>query len=286
MYVSIHECIYLSINHHTDIENSIIDFKDRSITNCIYDKCKSVFEDQTNHLQENRPYHEILLMEDFKSFKKETGKKIAHLDHLLSRKRVLSPKNKQVKASTPLQSANSVTKNSFNLNKKIFQKEHSPNIFFRNNRVGVDRDVNEDFRFVFLNANLNNSSWKWNMRIVKLYGYIGLGVCYKEDIIEKNYRYVETLHHSSYVMCTDGNIWNCSNINENGIYLDNLRQIDEGDEITMNYCHIKKTLKLSYNKINITMSKVDSKILKTLTPCLIFQYPGDEIEIIELKQII
>ena len=63
-------------------------------------------------------------------------------------------------------------------------------------------------------------------------------------------------------------------------------QIDEGDEITMNYCHIKKTLKLSYNKINITMSKVDSKILKTLTPCLIFQYPGDEIEIIELKQII
>jgi hypothetical protein len=282
----INECAY-NYFQHEETESSEDDLLNEGQNNvCIYEKCNLVFQDPTKHLQENRPYHETLLMEDFKSFKKETGKKIEYLDSLLTRKRKSPPPKNHVESSTNINKFNFNTKNSLYINHKVFLKDHSPHIFFRNNRVGVEKEVREEFRFAFLNANLNNSSWKWRLKIIKLNGYIGFGVCYREEIIEKNYRYVETVHHSTFVMCTDGNLWNCKNNLENGTFKEILSNIESEDEIIFTYSHKKSNLMLSYMNRTIMLTKVNTQILRTLTPCIIFQYPGDEIEVLELKELI
>jgi hypothetical protein len=284
--IHLNEC---SFNNFQDEETESFQndlFQEEPKNTCIYEKCNSVFEDLTKHLQEKRPYHETLLMDDFKSFKKGTGKKIAYLDFLLSRKRKPSPQKKREERSPNLNQFNSSSNQSLYINEKFFQKEHSHNIFFRNNRARVEKGVREEFRFVFLNANLNNSSWKWRLKIINLNGYIGLGVCYKEDLIGKNFRYVEMLHHSTFVMCTDGNLWNCKNFSENGSFKEILRRIDRDDEIFFTYSHVKRKLTMTYKNVNMTLTKVDTQILMTLTPCIIFQYPEDEIEVLELNKLI
>lgn len=303
---------YFHNNDEKEIE--VIDkeiSKKKSFDVCIYDGCDKVCIDLQKHLNDYRIYHEKIFMIKFNEFKEETLKKLKSFDELLiSKKRInlieeenideqnespniISAKNsipRRIKeidilnSNRPVESVRllkSITrKNTYDTVKTdilINENEHSNEIQICNNFVKVKNNVDEKYRFVFLEAHLNINSWKWIVKIIRLNGYIAFGVCFKDEIISKRYTYTHHYLHSTFVFCTDGHLWNCKNTDENGKIEKSLRSIGKGDEIEIFYDLKKSELICKFGISELKLTNVKSDALNNLTPCVIFQYPEDEI---------
>jgi hypothetical protein len=163
---------------------------------------------------------------------------------------------------------------------QINNKEHSSNIIIIGKRVKVDKNVEEKYRFAFADAKLNYSSWKWKVKIIKMKEWIALGACFKDEIIAGNYKYTKYLNHSTFVVTSNGFIWNCLNQNENGDRIDFL-ELDEGDIVEFSYDIILNKLICYFKHHVVTLTKVKAGLINFLVPCVIFQNEGDEVEFIE-----
>lgn len=59
----------------------------------------------------------------------------------------------------------------------------------------------------------------WVMKIVKLVGWIGLGVCLKDKIVSGGYKFTyENLGHGSYMISSNGYSWSSSVKTSNSAY--------------------------------------------------------------------
>ncbi len=59
----------------------------------------------------------------------------------------------------------------------------------------------------------------WVMKIIKLVGWIGLGICIKSKILESGYKFhYENLGHGSYMISSNGYSWSSSVKTHNSAY--------------------------------------------------------------------
>ena len=58
------------------------------------------------------------------------------------------------------------------------------------------------------------------LRVVKLSGWIGLGVCIKDKIVGVGYKFTyENLGHGSYLISSNGYTWSSSKLANNSAYV-------------------------------------------------------------------
>ncbi len=66
----------------------------------------------------------------------------------------------------------------------------------------------------------NKRKIAWVLRVVKLSGWIGLGVCIKDKIVGAGYKFTyENLGHGSYLISSNGYTWSSSKQANNSAYV-------------------------------------------------------------------
>ena len=178
-----------------------------------------------------------------------------------------SKKNIEIKENefSPKENKNSKTpkKTQINLCESNFSmntKEHSAFIELLGKRVRINGSGKEKkFRFAFADVNLNISSWKWKIKVIKLKDWAAFGACFKDEIISSNYKYTKPLNHSTFVISSNGYVWNCLNEVQNGKYFDFL-EINEGDELEFHYDNVNQKLICKVKKNFIPFKKNHTNI--------------------------
>jgi len=159
-------------------------------------------------------------------------------------------------------------------------REHSPCIELNGKTISVKGTSDKKYRFAFAEMILNYSSWKWKVKVNKMKNWIGLGCCFKDEIIAGGYKYVKPLQHSTFIVSSNGYMWNCLNAEQNSDYVEKL-QYDEGDTLEFGYDLEKKVLTCKFKSLVVELTKVKASLINFLVPCVILTDEGDEVQFLE-----
>jgi len=137
-------------------------------------------------------------------------------------------------------------------------------------------------RFVFGLTELNNSEFKWRIRVLKISHWFGFGVCQKDRTILSGYKFFKgkekEINHGTFIFSSNGYCWNGNQMEEDNIALKNFIQPKPGDVISLNYKLKTCELICQINQNTYKLSKVVAGNDK-LVPCFIFLFNGDEVKI-------
>lgn len=153
--------------------------------------------------------------------------------------------------------------------------EFSRGIKIIGNRV-INKGTTVKHRFAFMNIYLNETPLKWTVEIINIKEWVGLGVCLKDEIITSGFKFEKPLLHSTFLITSNGYIWNCRNQYENGSQIKNLILKDH-DVIKFKYLLEKRTLIAKYNGNKIQLTNIYSPKLNFLVPCVILLHENDEV---------
>ncbi len=149
-----------------------------------------------------------------------------------------------------------------------------------NTATCVTTNKNEH-KFAMANNILNGSNCIWKVKVVKSSGWMGIGVCLKELIISNKLKFVgnkNNFMHGTFMVSTNGYIWNTNEEKEDNTMILNSEKIKSGDEIEFVFDDVKEQLKISVNgKFLTTLNKVNYPKGNCLVPCVIFLSPGDQV---------
>jgi hypothetical protein len=154
--------------------------------------------------------------------------------------------------------------------------EFSRGIKIMGNRV-INKGTTVKHRFAFMSSYLNENSLKWTVEIVNIKEWVGLGVCLKDEIISSGYKFEKPLLHSTFLITSNGYIWNCRNQLENGSQIKNLCLKDK-DIVKFKYILNERTLIAKYNGNKIQLTNIYSPKLNFLVPCVILLHENDQVE--------
>jgi hypothetical protein len=154
--------------------------------------------------------------------------------------------------------------------------EFSRGIKIIGNRV-INKGTTVKHRFAFMSIYLNENSLKWTVEIVNIKEWVGLGVCLKDEIISSGYKFEKPLLHSTFLITSNGYIWNCRNQLENGSQIKNLC-LKDNDVVKFKYLLNERTLIAKYNGNRIQLTNIYSPKLNFLVPCVILLHENDQVE--------
>ena len=141
----------------------------------------------------------------------------------------------------------------------------------------INRGISVKHRFAFMNYFLNETSLKWTVEIKSIKEWIGLGICFKDEIIVSGFKFEKPLLHSTFLITSNGYVWNCMNEKENGIDFSFL-MLKKGDIVKFHYDKVKCCLRAKFNDHKIELTNVFSQRLNFLVPCVILLHENDEVE--------
>ena len=194
-----------------------------------------------------------------------------------------SPKEKKKIDNTFIKSPTRNNPSKLSITKLILNTiDHSTSLSFFGKRVKVNIGSEEKYRFAFAENTLNFASYRWKVKIHKFKDWVGLGACFKDEIIADKYSYTKVLNHNTFIFASNGFIWNCLNHTENGDQHESMI-FEEGEVIEFSYDHSKYQLNCQHKGKNYLLTKVKPKLLNFLVPCVILKDSGDEVEFIELN---
>ena len=141
----------------------------------------------------------------------------------------------------------------------------------------INKATTVKHRFGFMNYVLNETSLKWSVEIKRIKEWIGLGICFKDEIIVSGFKFDKPLLHSSFLISSNGYVWNCFNEEENGIEYSFLI-LEKGDIIKFHFDNNYKILTIKFKEHKIKLTKIHSQKMNFLVPCVILLNENDEVE--------
>jgi hypothetical protein len=127
--------------------------------------------------------------------------------------------------------------------------------------------------------------YKWRVRLIKVTGWVALGMCYKETVIANNYKFIHGKNlinnHGAFVFSLNGYRWNTSVKNEDNQKNSNFPKIniEENNEVVLEYIPAMKLLLFNYGKYQAKLKYVNVEQGRTLLPCVVMVYDDTELEI-------
>jgi hypothetical protein len=115
------------------------------------------------------------------------------------------------------------------------------------------------------------------------YGWIGLGACVKEIVINNEYKFTspnKDFYHGNFLISSNGFSWNSNVPNENNKKIQMIPKFSKGLEISFSYSCLEKSLNIKFNDFSFTLNNVlsDPRRGVSLVPCVLFINPGDSVE--------
>lgn len=155
------------------------------------------------------------------------------------------------------------------------------------NMVKLAVSTKNEHRFALANNVLNNTNCEWVVKIKRLSGWMGIGVCLKELVISNKFKLTATRQnfiHGTFLISSNNYIWNSNNYEENDKMLPDCPKLKTGDEIHFKYEYKKETLEFtitnphypeqSYTK---TLTEISHPKGNYLVPCVVFLSLNDEV---------
>jgi len=157
------------------------------------------------------------------------------------------------------------------------------------NRISVCKCNNLENIISMIDYPLNNPKriYRWKIRLIKVTGWIAIGICYKETVISNNYKFVFGKNiinsHGVFVFSLNGYKWNTSVKNEDNQKTCNFPKInlEENNEVQLEYNPTNKLLLFNYGNYQAKLKYINADGTKTILPCVIMA--GDESELEVLK---
>ena len=177
----------------------------------------------------------------------------------------------------------------------IFPKTISIN----NNRAKLLSNDRSQQLFLFSHIDINcyddlynlNNYYKWTITLITSSSWLGIGICDKTQVVMNGLKFnpIKKGNYNSgtFLLSTNGYIWNANNHNQSNIQITD--SLSNGNVITFKFFPCKQQLQIQIeNKekeycIFETLNNVFPHKGKTLTPCVIFLHPLDEIEMSEIS---
>ena len=151
--------------------------------------------------------------------------------------------------------------------------------------------------FLFSSTDINcydksydiNSYVKWTINLITCSSWLGIGICDKTQVVMNGLKFnpikKDNYNNGVFLLSSNGYIWNSNNSTQNNIQIN--ETLNEGDSVTFKYIPFKKQLQfqiktsssLPQEQVNESLDEVFPSKGETLTPCIIFLHPLDEIEI-------
>jgi hypothetical protein len=153
-----------------------------------------------------------------------------------------------------------------------------------NARFLDDGSVKKEHKFVLTCTGINNRNCEWGVKINKITGWLGVGICIKELVISNKLRFSEyksNFQHGTYMISSNGYIWNTNNPEENNTFLQSCPKFQAGDTIRFKFEPERKYLSFAiFNKdgskiFSSRLTKVECAREVTLVPCAVFVFPGE-----------
>ena len=155
----------------------------------------------------------------------------------------------------------------------------SKGITINSNSAICSANSKNEHRCVFANIILNDTEKKWQVKVVSLKNWLGVGVSLKEVVICNKFKFVYSnplFNHGTYMISSNGISWNSNNQKENNTKIKNFPGIKVGDVITLNYNAKKSELEFNIGEFEYVMHDVVS-IRAFLVPTVVFLSLGDEV---------
>lgn len=206
---------------------------------------------------------------------------------LLGKKRNLSPVQRVLKIMhQPIFKINQGNDNDIddNDNNSSFFDNSSliKGLLFNGNKVTCDTSPTEH-RYAFCNFNINSKDkiTQWKIKIIKYSQWIGLGVCDKQKVIDNKMCFYsimkKPLNHGSYLISTNGHMWNCNYTEENNKQIPIL-PINQGDIVDFSYNPISYELQFKHKNYSSKISQVKGT---NLVCCIVFLNIDNEVKVIK-----
>ena len=155
----------------------------------------------------------------------------------------------------------------------------SKGITINSNTAICSANSKNEHRCVFANIILNDTEKKWQVKVVNLKNWLGVGVSLKEVVICNKFKFVYSnplFNHGTYMISSNGISWNSNNQKENNTKIKNFPGIKVGDVITLTYNARKSELEFTIGDFEYVMHDVVS-IRAFLVPTVVFLSIGDEV---------
>ena len=151
--------------------------------------------------------------------------------------------------------------------------------------------------FLFSSTDINcydksydiNSYVKWTINLLTCSSWLGIGICDKTQVVMNGLKFnpikKDNYNNGVFLLSSNGYIWNSNNSTQNNIQIN--ETLNEGDSVTFKYIPFKKQLQFQIKPASLSPREQVTESLDdvfpskgdTLTPCIIFLHPLDEIEI-------
>ncbi len=167
----------------------------------------------------------------------------------------------------------------------MFDTENLPSgAMIKNNCISFKSGKKSEHTYVFTSMKLSSTKkTKWKCTLLHYSNWIALGLCDKKQVLSNKMKFYSSrkgFNHGSYLISTNNYIWNCKNPKENNICI-SLPHIEDGDVFYFEYDPIEKSLLISTTSFTKKLTGVEPISDEKLTPCMVFLYSGNEIQITE-----
>ncbi len=155
----------------------------------------------------------------------------------------------------------------------------SKGITINANSAVCSANSKNEHRCVFANMILNDTEKKWQVKVVNVKNWLGIGVSLKEVVICNKFKFVYSnplFNHGTFMISSNGISWNSNNQKENNSKIKNFPGIKIGDVITLSYKSKKSELEFHIGDFEYVMHDVVS-IRAFLVPTVVFLSLGDEV---------
>jgi hypothetical protein len=307
---------YIEVMKNTEIAYEKIIEKFNSFYNT---KLKEEEELETSSLKNKRVRNEDLENQSFETVKKRKLKKCSQiLDvDLFPKEKTEENVNKKIeKEKTPkrtenknpideertekiLKKVNEYEKLIFDTKKSDLQVKSAINSFsidksstYSIDMVNISKGLNTNmltvtcssdsvnrYHFAFLNINVQNSDFKWRLKLNIASSWMGFGLCKKENVIINKYKFASSRHgfdHASFIISINGYLWNSNNKFENDKEIKNFPSLNKGEEVSLFYSSNTNELNFKLRHYEWKLSNVSSPNTCQLVPCVVFLHKGDE----------